>query len=90
MLWGKTTGEEDMRKIMAGLLLISCCGCSGGMYSELVEVEMRLASPMFGEGQRVPVVYPGRGADAADPMVQSFGPSWRSMENDYPAYNFNP
>lgn len=83
-----------MQKIMAGLLLISCCGCSGGVYSNLAEVEMRLASPMFGEGQRVPVVYPagpaGRGGVSGDPMVQAFGPSWRSMENDYPAYNFNP
>ena len=79
-----------MRKIMAGLLLIGCCGCSGGMYSNLVEVEMRFASPMFGDDQRVPVVYPGRGAVSDDPMVQAFGPSWRSMEKDYPAYNFNP
>lgn len=80
-----------MRKIMAGLLLIGCCGCSGGVYSNLVEVEMRLASPMFGQGQRVPVVYPGgRGGVPGDPMVQAFGPSWRSMENDYSAYNFNP
>lgn len=79
-----------MRKIMAGLLLISCCGCSGGVYSNLVEAEMRLGSPMFGEGRRVPVVYPGGGVVSDDPMVQAFGPSWRSMEKDYPAYNFNP
>jgi hypothetical protein len=80
-----------MRKIMAGLLLLGCCGCTGGVYSNLVEVEMRFASPMLGrEPQRVPVVYPGRGAAADDTMVQAFGPSWRSMENDYPAYNFNP
>ncbi|MBU4033903.1 MAG: hypothetical protein KKG34_03800, partial [Proteobacteria bacterium] len=61
-----------------------------GVYSNLVEMEMRLASPMFGEGQQVPVVYPGRTAVSDDPMVQTFGPSWRSMEKDYPAYNFNP
>ena len=79
-----------MQRIIAGLLLISCCGCSGGVYSNLVEVEMRLDSPMFGQGQRVPVIYPGRGPVSDDPMVQAFGPSWRSMENDYPAYNFNP
>jgi len=79
-----------MQKIMAGLLLIVCCGCSGGMHSNLVEIDMRLASPMFGEGQRVPVVYPGRNGVSDDPMVQAFGPSWRSMEKDYSAYNFNP
>ncbi|OGQ99824.1 MAG: hypothetical protein A2505_07195 [Deltaproteobacteria bacterium RIFOXYD12_FULL_55_16] len=79
-----------MRKIMAGLLLLGCWGCSGGIYSNLLEVEMRLASPMFGEGQRVPVVYPGRGGVADDPLAQAFGPSWRSMEKDYSAYNFNP
>ena len=79
-----------MQKIMAGLLLISCCGCSGGVYSNLVEVEMRLASPMLGEDKRVPVVYPGRTNVSDDPMIQAFGPSWRSMEKDYPAYNFNP
>ena len=79
-----------MRKIMAGLLLIGCCGCTGGVYSNLVEAEVRFVSPMFGEGQRVPVIYPGGGGVLGDPMVQAFGPSWRSMENDYPAYNFNP
>jgi len=80
-----------MQKIMAGLLLIGCCGCSGGIYSNLIEAEIRLASPMFGDEQRVPVVYPGRGGVSGDaPMVQAFGSSWRSMEKDYPAYNFNP
>lgn len=79
-----------MRKIMAGLLLLSCCGCAGGMYSELVEVEMRFASPMFGGSERVPVVYPSGPGVSGDSMVQAFGPSWRSMENDYPGYNFNP
>lgn len=83
-----------MQRIMAGLLLIGCCGCSGGISSNLLEAEMRLASPMFGQRQRVEVLYPGRaggwGGGADDPMVQAFGPSWRSMETDYPAYNFNP
>ena len=79
-----------MQRIMAGLLLIGCCGCSGGISSNLLEAEMRLGSPMFGQSQRVEVLYPGRGKVADDPMVQAFGTSWRSMETDYPAYNFNP
>lgn len=79
-----------MQRIMAGLLLINCCGCSGGIYSNLVEVEMRLASPILGAGQRVPVVYPGRGDVSDDPMIKSGGLAWRSMERDYSAYNFNP
>ncbi|HIJ91658.1 MAG TPA: hypothetical protein HPP95_12515 [Deltaproteobacteria bacterium] len=80
-----------MRKIMAVLLLVGCCGCSGGMYTNPLEIELRLASPMFGESRQVPVLYPGgRGVVSDDPMVQAFGPSWRSLENDYPAYNFNP
>lgn len=79
-----------MRKIVAGLLLLSCCGCSGGVYSNLVEMEMRLASPAFEGNRQVPVVYPGRSGVSDNPMVQAFGSSWRSMERDYPDYNFNP
>jgi len=81
---------ENMRKIVVLLLLVSCGGCSGGVYSRVAEIELRLASPMFGEGQRVPVVYPGRIGAYDDPMEQAFGPSWRGLEYDYAAYNFNP
>jgi hypothetical protein len=82
-----------MKKIAAVLLLAGCCGCSAGVHTGLVEFEMRLASPMLGgDNKGVPVVYPavagGRGKD--DSMVQAFGPSWKSVEGDYPAYNFNP
>jgi len=79
-----------MQRIIAGLLLITCCGCSGGIYSNLVEVEMRLASPILGEGQRVPVIFSGRGDVSEDPMTRNSSFSWRSMERDYPDYNFNP
>lgn len=81
-----------MRKIVVGVLLIVCGGCSGGMSTKLVEAEMRLSLPMFVQNQRVDVFYPGRGESkrGGETMVQAFGPSWRSLEDDYPAYNFNP
>ncbi|MGV1099930.1 hypothetical protein ACUUL3_11050 [Thiovibrio sp. JS02] len=80
-----------MRIVAVLLLLLSCFGCSGGVYTELAEVQMRLGSPSGAGGERVPVIYPGKQAlDRMDPMVQAFGPSWRNMEDEYPAYNFNP
>jgi hypothetical protein len=79
-----------MRIIMAGLVLIVCCGCSGGIFNNRADSEMRQDSPMFGRGQRVPVLYPGREKVSDASMVQAFGPSWHNMEADFPAYNFNP
>ncbi|HCC54821.1 MAG TPA: hypothetical protein DEQ20_07860 [Desulfobulbaceae bacterium] len=79
-----------MQRIIVGLLLITCCGCSGGIYNNLVEMEMRLASPVLGVSQRVPVVYFGRGDVLYDPMMKNGGLAWRSMERDYSDYNFNP
>ncbi len=73
-----------MRRLAALLLLLCCFGCSA-------EVRMRLGSPLDAGEDRVPVFYPaGVGGDPPDPMVQAFGPAWRNMEGDYPAYNFNP
>lgn len=83
-----------MKKIVAVLLLLAVCsGCSGGIHTGLVEVDLRLASPLLAGERGVPVVYPaavGRGRGADDSMVQAFGPSWENVEGDYPAYNFNP
>jgi len=86
--WRKT--GRDMKKIMAVLLLFGCWGCSGGVYTDFAEVGMRLGYPAGDGPGRVPVLYPGRPAAEEDPMVQAFGSSWKNMEDDYPAYNFNP
>jgi hypothetical protein len=79
-----------MRKIMAGLVLIVCCGCAGGISGNRNSSGMRPDSPLFGRSQRVPVLYPGRESVSDASMVQAFGPSWQNMEADFPAYNFNP
>lgn len=80
-----------MRKLLVMMMVVlGCSGCSGGIHSKVLEMEMRLASPMFGEDPGLPVVYPGRQEAPAHGMVQSFGPSWRNMEGDHPSYNFNP
>jgi len=82
-----------MKKIVAVLLLVGCSGCSAGVHTGLLDVDMRLASPLLtGDNRRVPVFYPAEGAErgGGDSMVQAFGPAWRNVEGDYPAYNFNP
>jgi hypothetical protein len=83
-----------MKRMVALLLLFACAGCSVGVHSGLLDVEMRLASPLlFGEAERLPVHYPataGRGGAAGDAMVEAFGPSWRNVEGDFPSYRFNP
>lgn len=81
-----------MKKIFTiSLILLLCEGCSGGIYTEVVEMDVRIASPALGLNSRVPVVYPAQ-VDIAvgDPMVQAFGPSWESIEKGYPAFDFNP
>lgn len=78
-----------MRKVVAMMVvLLGCAGCSGGIHGNVLE--MRFASPMFGEEPGLPVVYPGRREASEYGMVQAFGPSWRNMEGDHPSYNFNP
>lgn len=71
------------------LLLLS--GCSGGMRSSLVEMDMRVASPMLGLNDELPVVYPYRARGVSgDPMMGSFGATWQSLEPVYTDYRFNP
>ena len=83
--------EDVMKKVIIVLLLAFSVGCSGGVYSDLLEADMRVASPVLGLGSDMPVVYPAAPVRGySDPMVQAFGPSWESVEQDYPAYNFNP
>ncbi|MFZ5776184.1 MAG: hypothetical protein ACOY3Z_11935 [Thermodesulfobacteriota bacterium] len=78
------------------ILLVGCAGCSGGVRSSLLDMEVRLASPMFADDPGLAVVYPaGRGALGQDPaashdLARAFGPAWRNLEGDHPSYNFNP
>lgn len=78
------------RWFLSLIALLICCGCSGGVHSRFVEVEMHLASPYFGEYMKVPVVYPGGPVIRDKQMMHDYGSSWRGLEYDYPAYNFNP
>lgn len=81
-----------MKKILAILAALFLSGCSGGIYSSLVEMEVNLASPILGLNDDVEVVYPSHtaGRTATDPMVGSFGPSWQPLFDKYPEYKFNP
>ena len=80
-----------MKKILIVLILFLIVGCSGGVQSGLVDMDLMIASQVLGLGPDVPVVYPAAPfGGAGDPMVQAFGPSWESIEQGYPAYNFNP
>ena len=80
-----------MMKKIGWILLLLLSGCSGGVRSSLIDLDMRLSSPMLGLNDRVPVVYPHlAGGRNDDPMVAAFGPSWESLESAYPQYRFNP
>lgn len=82
-----------MRKLGMVILLFLLAGCSGGIRSSLVEMDLRLASPALRlNNDDVPVVYPDQYAGGAsrDPMVNAFGPSWESLEPFYSDYRFNP
>lgn len=79
-----------MKKIVLVLLVIFFGGCSGGIHSSLVDVEIDLAAPILGLNGDVPVVYPYRPTGGnIDPMVGTFGPSWKGLHNKYPEYKFN-
>lgn len=80
-----------MKKVLVVLLVIFLGGCSGGIHSSLVDMEIDLASPILGLNDDVPVVYPYRpaGTNNTDPMVGSFGPSWEGLYDEYPEYRFN-
>lgn len=80
-----------MRKIWVVALCVMLAGCSGGVRSSLVEMDVRVASPLLRLNDDVPVVYPYRaGGMSSDPMVSSYGSSWESLEPVYSDYRFNP
>jgi len=78
-----------MRKLVFVLLLL-LGGCSAGVYSPLVGMELNLSSPLAGDNGRQAVVFPYRADTEGDPMVAAFGPEWRSVEGEYAEYRFNP
>lgn len=83
-----------MKTLGAMLLLLGCWGCSGGVHSRLLTMDVQLSSPLLNE-DRLPIFSPGGavGSDktgAADlSMVQAYGSSWRNQEGEYPGYTFN-
>lgn len=80
-----------MRKVWLMALLVSLAGCSGGIRSSLLEMDLRVASPALRLNDDVPVVYPDQvRSGSRDPMVNAFGPSWESLEPFYSEYHFNP
>lgn len=80
-----------MKTMWLVLPLLMLAGCSGGVRSSLVEMDLRVASPMLRFNSDVPVVYPYQaGGGSRDPMVSGFGPSWESLEPVYSEYRFNP
>lgn len=84
-----------MRNIWIMALLFLLAGCSGGVRSSAVDMDLRIASPFSRQDDGVPVVYPYQYQQAGnngsrDPMVNAFGPSWKSLEPVYSEYRFNP
>lgn len=81
-----------MKKMCLAIPLLLLAGCSGGVRSSLVEMDMHIASPLLRLNADVPVVYPDQqaGGVSRDPMVNAFGPSWQSLEPEYSDYRFNP
>lgn len=61
-------------------------GCSGGINSSLLKMNVDMSIPFLSGDDRQAVVYPGQAngvnGDAGDP-------EWRNIEKDYPEYSFN-
>ncbi len=79
-------------KVLVAIVLVSIVsGCSGGIYTPVVDMEVGFKSSLLGHGGDVPVVYPAaKTVYGHDPMVEAFGPSWRNVQDDYPGFTFNP
>ena len=81
---------KDMKKVMWALLFL-LGGCSGGVNSSLLDMNMNLSLPFLGDGDRQAVVYPYQGTAAdGDSVVQAYGSEWRNVAGDYREYRFNP
>ncbi len=86
------------------LTLFISAGCAAGVRTSLVEMDLRLASPLFSRDAEataeLPVVYPAAArAGSAAPVgavgsgafpLADFGPAWRGLEPVYSEYRFNP
>lgn len=79
-----------MKKVFFAFLFL-LGGCSGGVNSSLLDMNMNVSLPFLGKGDRQAVVFPyQRAAADGDSMVQANGSEWRNIEGDYPEYQFNP
>jgi len=79
-----------MKKILLALVFL-LGGCSAGINSSLLKMNMNASLPFLGEDDRQGVVFPYQTpTEDGDYTVQAFGPEWRSVEGDYPEYRFNP
>ncbi|MDH3359797.1 MAG: hypothetical protein OEL55_02915 [Desulfobulbaceae bacterium] len=79
-----------MKKVLFALVFL-LGGCSGGVNSSLLDMNMNVSLPFLGNGDRQAVVFPYQRATAeGETMVQAYGQEWRSVEGDYPEYQFNP
>lgn len=81
------------------LTLFISAGCAAGVRTSLVEMDMRLASPLLSRSAQgsaeLPVVYPaaapaGPGVAAGVFPLEDYGPAWRGLEPVYSQYRFNP
>ncbi len=78
-----------MKKVLLALVFL-LGGCSGGLNSSLLDMNMNVSLPFLDDGRQL-VVYPDQPARIdGDSMVQANGAEWRSVEGDYPQYRFNP
>lgn len=81
-----------MKRVFGVMLALLLGGCSGGVYTPLVEAEVDLAAPILGLNDDIEVVYPyqERNGSRGNVMVETYGPSWRDLHSEYPEYRFNP
>lgn len=81
-----------MKTTCALFLVFLITGCTGGIRSPLVDMDINLASPVLGLNSGTEVIYPYQqpGDPQAVSPADAFGPSWVDLQQEYPEYNFNP